>query len=380
MNKEIFDHEDSKKSNISLKDNLKKNIAYWQNTLMVNESVFHIIESGYKIHFFEMPQKAHIPNNKSLLNNEKFVLDSISEMLKIGSIKEVKTPPRVINLLSVFKNSVGKKHLILDLRYINEHLYRDKKCFENYLEHRNGYKFYLKSGYHLVEKFEGYQTYLSFLWKIDNIMKFFVFTVLPFGLSTAPFVFTKVVRPLVKYWRFNSIKIACFLDDGLGIDNTFEKALENSTFVLNSLTKAGFIINSEKSVWQPTKVLTWLGIEVDLNNDTLKISSERIDSILFITEFILSKVYVSARTLSKLTGKIISTKFIIGNIVELKTRALYKVIKNDYLGTENLTSEIRMTRSKKFYIGSLTYVTLTTKCLENTKFHLYLFTQMQVMD
>ena len=156
--------------------------------------------------------------------------------------------------------------------------------------------------------FEEHQTYLGVSWKIDNIVKFFVFTVLPFGLSTAPFVFTKVVRPLVKYWRFNSIKIACFLDDGLGIDNTFEKALENSTFVLNSLTKAGFIINSEKSVWQPTKVLTWLGIEVDLNNDTLKISSERIDSILFTTKFILSKIYVSAQTLSKLTGKLITVE------------------------------------------------------------------------
>ena len=158
-----------------------------------------------------MPQKAHSPNDKSSLNNEKFVLDSIGEMLKIGSIKGVKTPPKVINPLSVFKNSVGKKHLILDLRYINEHLYRDKKCFENYLEHRNGYvfKFYLKSGYHLVDKFGGYQNYLSFSWKIDN-MKFFVFTVLPFGLSTAPFVFTKMVRPLVEYWRFDSTKIACF--------------------------------------------------------------------------------------------------------------------------------------------------------------------------
>ena len=137
--------------------------------------------------------------------------------------------------------------------------------------------------------FEEHQTYLGVSWKIDNIVKFFVFTVLPFGLSTAPFVFTKVVRPLVKYWRFNSIKIACFLDDGLGIDNTFENALEKSTFVSNSLTRSGFIVNSEKSVWQPTKVLTWLGNDVDFNNDTLKISSERIYSILFIIEFILSE-------------------------------------------------------------------------------------------
>ena len=137
--------------------------------------------------------------------------------------------------------------------------------------------------------FEEHQTYLGVSWKIDNIVKFFVFTVLPFGLSTAPFVFTKVVRPLVRYWRFNSIKIACFLDDGLGIDNTFENALEKSTFVSNSLTRSGFIVNSEKSVWQPTKVLTWLGNDVDFNNDTLKISSERINSILFIIEFILSE-------------------------------------------------------------------------------------------
>ena len=73
--------------------------------------------------------------------------------------------------------------------------------------------------------FEEHQTYLGVSWKIDNIVKFFVFTVLPFGLSTAPFVLTKVIRPLVKHWRFKSIKIACFLDDGLGIDNTFENAL-----------------------------------------------------------------------------------------------------------------------------------------------------------
>ena len=78
------------------------------------------------------------------------------------------------------------------------------------------------------------------------------------------------------------------------------------------MTKADFIVNSEKSVWQPIKALTWLKIEVDLNNDALKISSERIDR----------------------------TKFIIGNIVQLKTRALYKVI------------EKRLSGDKKFNIGN----------------------------
>ena len=216
---------------------------------MANESVLYITENEYKIPFFETQEKAHVSNNKSSLINENFVIDSTNEMLKIGSIKEVKAPPIVINPLFVSENLAGKKRLILDLRYMNEQLYKGKikfhdwKCFENYLEHTDGYvfKFDLKSGYHHADMFEEDQTYLAFSWKIINILRIFVFTVLPFRLSTAPFVFTKVVKPLVKYWRFNSIKIAYFLDDGPCVDNTFEKALERSTFVSKPLTRAGFI-------------------------------------------------------------------------------------------------------------------------------------------
>ena len=50
-NKEIFDHENSQKFNVSLKGNLKRNIVYWQNTLMANESVLHITKNGNKIPF-----------------------------------------------------------------------------------------------------------------------------------------------------------------------------------------------------------------------------------------------------------------------------------------------------------------------------------------
>ena len=78
-----------------------------------------------------MPEKTHLPNNKFSLKKEKFVLDSISEMLKIGSIKEVKAPPRVINPLFVSENSAVKKRLILDLRCINEHLYKGKIKFHD---------------------------------------------------------------------------------------------------------------------------------------------------------------------------------------------------------------------------------------------------------
>jgi hypothetical protein len=42
------------------------------------------------------------------------------------------------------------------------------------------------------------------------------FNVLCFGLATAGFIFSKVLRELIKYWRSKSIIIIMYLDDGLG--------------------------------------------------------------------------------------------------------------------------------------------------------------------
>ena len=58
----------------------------------------------------------------------------------------------------------------------------------------------LKSGYHHLEIFEGHQTFLGFSWKLSNSnqVKFYVFTVLPFGLSSAPHVSTKILISLLR--------------------------------------------------------------------------------------------------------------------------------------------------------------------------------------
>ena len=58
-------------------------------------------------------------------------------MLLSETIKQVNTPREVINPLSVSVNSKDKKRFILDLRIVNDDLYKEKmkfddwKCFEN---------------------------------------------------------------------------------------------------------------------------------------------------------------------------------------------------------------------------------------------------------
>ena len=78
----------------------------------------------------------------------------------------------------------------------------------------------IKIWYHHVEIHKAFQQYLGFSWSVNGEIKYYVFTVLPFGLSSAPFLFTRLVREIVKYWRSLSYPIIVYLDDGWCCLNT----------------------------------------------------------------------------------------------------------------------------------------------------------------
>ena len=46
-----------------------------------------MIENGYKVAFIETPSSKVLKNNKSALNNAKFVQETILDHLKIGRIR-----------------------------------------------------------------------------------------------------------------------------------------------------------------------------------------------------------------------------------------------------------------------------------------------------
>ena len=68
---------------------------------------------------------------------------------------------------------------------------------------------------------------LGFQWPLGSSQKsrfFFFLAVPPFDLSSAPYVFTKVFRPLVKHWRFRGIPLVLYIDDGAGCLHDFSVA------------------------------------------------------------------------------------------------------------------------------------------------------------
>jgi len=186
-------------------------------------------------------------------------------LLAAGAIRPAECRDFVSKSRLVPKKDGGFR-LVVDLRHINEH-FKVKPCkFETLrtLENlvRPGNWFFsvdLKDGYYHVGVHPSYQRYVTTT--INGSMYHFVG--LPFGLQTAPYLFTKVMRVFVKAVRREGIRVLPYLDDFLFVAASQDEALRNRKFVGDLLMSLGLSRNESKGMWVPAQVVIHLGIGVD---------------------------------------------------------------------------------------------------------------------
>ena len=94
--------------------------------------------------------------------------------------------------------------------------------------------------------------------------------------------------------RLQAFRIAAHLDDGLGVYPTFAECCSQSMAVKSDLFCAGFVVNTQKSVWAPVQSLRWLGYRLDLKDNLLTVPEEKIDKSLRVVyllgNWLLSRV------------------------------------------------------------------------------------------
>ncbi|XP_078688642.1 uncharacterized protein LOC144920363 [Branchiostoma floridae x Branchiostoma belcheri] len=349
---------------ISVRGRLKKNIAYWERC-GAPEFILDTIREGYKLPFKELPNSRLLHNNASAKNNFEFVSSAVSELLQLGCIQEVSKCPFICNPLSVAIQSSGKKRLILDLRYVNLFLFKHKfKCEDLRLAakefRRNEFMFTfdLKSGYHHIDIFQGHRKYLGFAWKFDGKTRYFVFCVLPFGLSTAPYIFTKLLKPIVTKWRSEGISIFVYLDDGLGKGRGLDNTRLIAKHVCTDIVKFGLVPNPGKCVWEPSQVVTWLGTIINLMEFKFFATDRRMTKLYAaLTEIIedfKQEIYCfPVKKIASIVGQIISLELCIGSVVRIMTRYLYFMIETRSSWYCNVTLDHQAIREVIFWFEHL---------------------------
>ena len=169
-------------------------------------------------------------------------------------MSQVAEVPIVVNPLTVAYDKSGKPCLVLNCGHINQYLrvfifkYEDIKITEAMFEKGSFlFTFDLNSAYHSISINDRSKSWLGFSLQVDGKVRYFVFNSLPFGLSTAGHIFSKVLRVVV-IWRENGHTIIMFLDDGIGGNTRYDKTLLSSTVARETLLNLGFASKTEVPV------------------------------------------------------------------------------------------------------------------------------------
>lgn len=141
--------------------------------------------------------------------------------------------------------------------------------------------------------------YLQFQWKNNT----FQFKTLAFGLSLSPMVFTKILKPLLRWARRKGIRISAYLDDLIIAAKSKELSHLHTSQVCQKLKELGFLFKESKSHLQPTQQINHLGFTIDTRNMSLSVPTSKRRDIRREALKMLRQKTCTLRQLSSFIGK-----------------------------------------------------------------------------
>jgi len=221
-----------------------------------------------------MPYNPHFSSeNQTLLQEE------IHTLLEKQAIQKVPTQTKGFysSIFMVPKKDGGQRPVI-NLKRLNYHVKSEHFKMESLhtvksLLQKEDWmtKVDLKDAFFMVPIAKNFHHLLLFKANAES----FQFLCLPFGLCTAPRVFTKVLKPAVELLRPIGIRLVIYMDDMLLMANSRHLILEQTYIALFLLENLGFVINNKKSVLTPCQQIEFLGMAVDSQSMVLNYQERR---------------------------------------------------------------------------------------------------------
>ncbi|KAK4513662.1 glycosylphosphatidylinositol anchor biosynthesis [Mucor velutinosus] len=246
---------------------LSKYFQHWTN-ITKNSFVLNTVQHGYYIPFHTTPPTTTTPTSITPFSAEQATLidQAIQDLLAKSAIEpvspqQVQQQPGFYSSMIVIPKKNGGVRPVFNLKRLNQFLEAPHFKMETIKEvslmiKPNDYLVSIDlSDAFLVCLHPESRRFLRLKWRIQV----YQYCTTAFGLSSSPFVFTKVCRSILEHLRSRGFRISTYLDDWLLIANSRQQAEAQTRQVVSLLEDLGWLINYKKSVLTPTQQLEHLG-------------------------------------------------------------------------------------------------------------------------
>jgi len=160
----------------------------------------------------------------------------------------------------------------------------------------------LKDAYFQVPMHQSSKKYL----RIEFLGQIYQFKALPFGLSTAPWLFTKIVRVVKDIVQSQGQSLFQYLDDWLGQAPTRSQAALRAQQLVQLCRELGFVINFQKSELEPTQQFDFVGIHYNLAIGICCVTTKNLEKVQKVITLLLTAHSPTAHLWLRVLGTLTS--------------------------------------------------------------------------
>ena len=277
----------------------------WEN-LTSDRAVLQNV-SGVRLEFDSKPVQNSLPRPYVCSKEQSNVIDKeVNELLEKGVVVQVEDSDDIFVSNIFLRPKPGNKwRMIIDLSDLNQFVSKHHFKMDN-LDVATSMLFPdawmasidLREAYYAIPIHPDDMKYLCFQWK----GKYFMFTCLPFGLSSAPLLFTKTLKPIFSEFRKQGFQGFGYIDDTFIVAQSVGECEEAVQFLVDLFSSLGFRVHPEKSVLTPTKQLVFLGYVLNSQEMSVTPTEDKVQKVLAMIKNLQSKRNPKIREVASVIG------------------------------------------------------------------------------
>ena len=273
-----------------------------------NNFILKVIEHGLKLQFHTKPPMSEINSSPFSPLRAASISSEISTLHTKSAIDTANPSDDqfISPIFDVPKKDSKNRRVILNLKILNTYIVKTSFKMEGYdtlfrLIQKNDYfvSIDLKDAYLMFSINSEFWKFLCFKW--SGIIYFY--KVMPFGLTSAPRIFTKVMKAVLVFLRSRGLRASAWFDDIFIAANSVDLLLEHLYFAKILLKSLGFLINEEKSSLIPSQTIIHLGYIWNSNSLTISVPESKVALLKDQCSKALNRP-VSLRKLQRILGTI----------------------------------------------------------------------------